>query len=785
MAERNLIYFREKSYFNFLMQKNLILLFPMAFLLGRASILENLTPFGIAFFVALYNENKKYLIIGLVTLAGILSTQGIYNAIPYGVFVLTIILTFNYKENFCNKKTYHIAITGVCIYVPIKLLFLLMDTFSLYDMLMIVFELLVIFTSIFITSYAMSVITQKNGRQTLTTEEIICVAILVALAISGLGRWEVYGVMVSNVIGILIIMIFAYSAGTGAGAAIGITVGLITSMSSGGGVPTIVGTFAFSGLLAGLFKDLGKIGCTVGFSIGAGIIAFYSNGYYRAAIGWQEILLAFVLFLIIPQTWFLRLKKLANVSVVNSYDSNNYRDEVNKKVTTRLIDFSETYNELSKAFETIVTNHEKIKRENMPELIEKVVDSVCENCGLKKVCWEENFLTTYKILSKLMVLIEREDEDGMTNDYYTILKKCVRVEQIAEAMTREYEISKANMGWINRHIEMKELMGEQLKGIALEVRDLAEELKEEVVHDGELKETIYAALDQAGLRVKNVLVVTNREGKLEISIEKNLCKSKYAGSEKYLEVISKTVGLKMVKKNECCSAKEKQTFCRIVLEEANRFMACTKVARIAKEGNFFSGDTFTHMKLKNGKYLAALSDGMGSGESAHLHSDATISMLEKMIDAGFGVTMTIETINSLLLFKSADEIFSSIDMTVIDLHEGVADFTKRGSVMSYIKRKNKKIDTITSSNLPIGIISGVKGSFAKQKLRDGDFIIMFSDGVIDAGEEDWLYEYLLTISTNNPQELANSILKKALEFTGEVAKDDMTVLVTKVWETYN
>jgi len=530
---------------------------------------------------------------------------------------------------------------------------------------------------------------------------------------------------------------------------------------------------------------LGKIGCALGFSLGAGILAFYSNGYYGVVIRWQEILVAFLLFLIIPQAWLLQLEKLGNSSIGTSYDSNKYREEANQKVATRLIDFSETFNELSKLFENITNKQGKAKHEDMPKLIEKIAESTCANCGLKRICWEENYVATYKTLSKIMTLIETEDEYCIRNDYNAIFKKCIRVDQITEAMMLSCELSKTNMIWRNRHLEMKELMGEQLKGISLEIGALAKEMTEEIIHEGELKEIICVSLDQSALRAKNVSVVTNKEGKLEIYIEKKACKNKQDCSEKYLEVISKAIGLQMVKKNARCITKEKQSLCSFVLEEANRFVACTKVARIAKDGNFFSGDTFTHMNIKSGKYLAALSDGMGSGECAYLQSEATISILEKMVEAGFGIAMTIETINSLLLINSTEEIFSSIDMIVIDLHDGLVDFTKIGSVTGFIKRKNNKVDSITSSSLPIGIISGVKGSFDKRKLQGGDFIVMISDGVIDAGEENWLHNHLLTACTNNPQELANNILKKSLDFSDGIAKDDMTVLVTKIWESHN
>ena len=62
---------------------------------------------------------------------------------------------------------------------------------------------------------------------------------------------------------------------------------------------------------------------------------------------------------------------------------------------------------------------------------------------------------------------------------------------------------------------------------------------------------------------------------------------------------------------------------------------------------------------------------------------------------------------------------------------------------------------------------------------------MVSDGIVDAGKnndfgENWLIYFLKKLNTNNPKEIANQILDRALELQLGAVDDDMTVLVTKV-----
>ena len=177
---------------------------------------------------------------------------------------------------------------------------------------------------------------------------------------------------------------------------------------------------------------------------------------------------------------------------------------------------------------------------------------------------------------------------------------------------------------------------------------------------------------------------------------------------------------------------------------------------------------------------------MGTGDKAHIQSSSTIDMLEKMMEAGFHRDIAIKTINSILMLKSSDEMFASLDMALVDLHKGTADFVKIGSAPSFIKRHNGRTDVITASTLPIGILTDIQIEGNIQKLEDGDLIITISDGIIDSNKklgERWLINYLENNKSLNPQEIADGILHTALKFTKNIPVDDMTVLVTKIWET--
>ncbi|MBM7614794.1 stage II sporulation protein E [Alkaliphilus hydrothermalis] len=786
MAERSTTYLQERKMLAIFNQKSILLLHMVAFLLGRAGILGTLTPFGIGFYTALCLKNKKYITVAVVTLMGIMTVQGVNGSIPYGITLGAIVLAFNYFLSTRKYRVISVAFISGSIYLVVATTFILINNFYLYDLMMAVFEALVIFVVVYISSFAIPIALQKNHRKILATEEIICVAILMALTLSGVNDVEVLGVSLKNILGILITIIFAYNGGASVGASVGVTLGLITSMSTNGMPPIIIGIFAFSGLLAGIFKDLGKFGSAFGFLLGNTILTFYINGYYEVFIQLKEVLGAFVLFLIIPGSWILQLQKYSSPALGIIHSSRSYGDEMKKRIYEKLSDFSQTFSDLSVTFENMAERVEAFGQDDLSKLIEKMAEGVCRDCGMRRNCWESNFYNTYQGMSDLLVLIDTREQLDSKSLPDQIKKRCVRPKAVIEKMITLYDLSRVNMIWRKRLLEGKELVGEQLKGMANGIQSLAEELNSEIVFDTELEDSIYVELDKAGLSVNRLLVSTNEKGKLEVTIERRPCYGREDCVENYIPVISRAVGYQLSKKNHKCNNPHSHGSCSFTLVEANKYAALTKVARATNEGNLLSGDSYTFMEIKNNEFLVALSDGMGTGEKAHLQSSATIAMLEKMMEAGFRQEMTIKTINSMLMLKSSEEIFSTIDMTTIDLHEGRAEFAKIGSAPGYIKRSDGKVEVINPASLPIGILSDIDVEQNYKNLQDGDFIIMISDGIIEVNKEegeDWVVKYLKESVTRNPQELADKILHQALQYTGNKPEDDMTVLVTKVWKT--
>lgn len=104
---------------------------------------------------------------------------------------------------------------------------------------------------------------------------------------------------------------------------------------------------------------------------------------------------------------------------------------------------------------------------------------------------------------------------------------------------------------------------------------------------------------------------------------------------------------------------------------------------------------------------------------------------------------------------------------------------------TFIKR-GTEVECISSGTLPAGMFHQLEIDRASRQLRDGDFVIQVTDGVLDdlhvPSPEEAMKEILENIETNNPGQMAKQVLEHILLYTAGKVPDDMTVLAAGIWE---
>lgn len=346
------------------------------------------------------------------------------------------------------------------------------------------------------------------------------------------------------------------------------------------------------------------------------------------------------------------------------------------------------------------------------------------------------------------------------------------------------ERAKINYLWYNKMLETREAMAVQFNEMAKLMENYTKPIYEEKRALFGMDDYIKHKLREQKIVARKIFINENSKGMLEVRLYAKKRKKSNIPADIIKSVISEAVE-KKVRLSEECLLDVTEEYNEYVLFEEVNFMTISGTARQTKGSEDYSGDNFAVMGLDSGQTFMSICDGMGSGKRAKKYSEIVIDLLEKMIDSGFEESTILKLANSIMLTGNQWQEPATVDMALIDQYSGICQFLKLGAACTYIKRGNW-VECIKSTSLPMGVLEEVDMETITKKLYDGDFVIMVSDGIVDAldcpDKEEAMGRIIMDIHTANPKQMAISVLSQALAKCKGVPEDDMTVICTGIWE---
>ena len=352
----------------------------------------------------------------------------------------------------------------------------------------------------------------------------------------------------------------------------------------------------------------------------------------------------------------------------------------------------------------------------------------------------------------------------------------------------EEDKDRQNLFYKKRIKENRVLMADHLKEMAAIIENVIEEKVKIICLPGKQEKMLAKALSMEGLILEEFSILEKGNGKKEFLArlyQNNISvKKKYYTSEEVAEFLSVFLNLKLVPSlnTPFFIGNTSENYC---FEEDACYMVLTGYAKTTKEGEKISGDNFAFFESGDKKFYAILSDGMGSGEKACKDSEEVIEMAEKFLEGGLSDVTTAKMMNDSLLAKGEGKNMSTLDICSVDLYTGQAGFLKVGATYGLLKRDGY-VEKIPSISLPLGVFHDMEMNQYKKNLLDGDYIFLFSDGILDHfyGDhgEQILKELVAQMPYKRPSEMASHIMKLALSTSQGKVKDDTTVLVIGIWE---
>lgn len=784
-----------------------IILYVISFMISTVGFGE-FNPFGLSILAALCSNGFPigpiYIIAGIGTLVGFGTSRFLeYLVTGLFFFVLQLIIRPKISKQDVNEKR-QVGLHIVLATFFVQMVQMLWKDFLLYDGMVAILSCILVYLFYKIFTNSISVIKDYPVKKAFSIEEVMGASLLLAISAASLREFSIFGYSIRNILSILLVLILGFKNGILVGATGGITIGVVLGII-GNNEPIVVASYAISGMIAGIFNKLGKIGVIVGFILGNIVLTYVANGATVPVIVFQEILIASLGLLAVPKNAIIDIEDLFGKTKLLASGPEKTLEQ-NQNTIYKLNNMSEAISEMAKTYsEVAATAVEEITPEEVNEKEKNIfiqelrenIQGLEDNIIYDDIAYEENGIVS-DIYHYVKTNGEMQEQDLISifekhNNYIvgfennTVNQKILAdVTQMVKAINYTYKISKINFVWKKKMEDSKNNMAAQLEGVSKAIENLAEEITPKEKY-AKKKEEITLLLQQKGILVQDISFQKEENGKTTIELYTNSCENVENGScsaTKIGKLLSKIAGEKLVLKMQKCAIKTGEDTCKFTFASEDKFTVQIGIAKATKTRSDISGDSSLQTKLEDGKYLVAISDGMGSGKEAKKSSSIAIKMLEKMLTSGFDRDNSIHMINSILKANTEEDMYATLDIAVLDLYLGNIEFIKNGACPTYLKT-GKNVQLIKSLSLPTGILENIDLSVYDKDIQDGDILVMCSDGIIEsngeyANKELWVKYLLEDIQTEQAQKIADIILGEAIDNNYGMAKDDMTVIVMRL-----
>lgn len=516
------------------------------------------------------------------------------------------------------------------------------------------------------------------------------------------------------------------------------------------------------------------------------ILAYVSNGYTIELIHFKEILIAFIGLLAIPNNLQIELeefignKKLLPITPNRALNKSKEVAESLNQVSEAIQEMAITYNQVEKSsydankqifIAELLSNLEPYKEnmlyEDMADTEGKIVDEIFQYLLDKQEIDRQALLEVFAKCNSYIVGFDDKDISQYLEE---------NISQMIRMINISYKVAKSDFIWKKRVEENQKNMGKQLDSVSKAIQKMAKGIESDIEKEAQYekqKAEIKELLKQKSIEIQDIVI--KKEGRYILEV--------------YLDEILETAKIEMIEKIATQVLKEKI----VINEEASigkrlnflsddKYVMAIGTAEMTKSRSEQSGDCMLNVRLKDGKYLVAISDGMGTGMKARQSSAQSLRMLENLLLSGFDKNISLDLINTSLMNQNT-EVFATLDIAIIDLYAGNIEFIKSGACPTYIKN-NKKVQIIKSNSLPTGMLETNNIQTFDKDITTGDIMLMCSDGILDSNieyknKELWIKYMLEDMETTNTKKIADLIISEAIDNNFGNIKDDMSVMVCK------
>ena len=201
------------------------------------------------------------------------------------------------------------------------------------------------------------------------------------------------------------------------------------------------------------------------------------------------------------------------------------------------------------------------------------------------------------------------------------------------------------------------------------------------------------------------------------------------------------------------------------------------------------GDFYDVLALDDGRLAVAVGDVAGHGVSSGLVMSMAKSALGVQVTFNPEVEAVFSTLNRMVYQSARRRLLATLCYALLDPVQRVLYYASAGHLFPYRVSQDGSVSALESVSYPLGVRGEIDVSVRASNLESGDYLFLFSDGVVEARppESDDLYGFerlersLARHAGGSVVALRDGVLEDLAAFTGGGPReDDLTVLVLRV-----
>lgn len=732
------------------------------YIMSNSFFTAGVAPFGVAFCAALPGTHAAGAALGAIL--GYLIKAGPISNIKY-IAAILLVLALKWLimgKVRMNSQTAAAILSAFLPFTASTATVLVIANATMYEVIMGLAEIFLACGAVYFFHRAISCI--RLGLSGLSRSDLSCIVISLAIAMMGFAPIKFGTLSVGRILSVLVVLLCARYGREAGGAVSGITAGIAMGLS-GGDYAYVISAYGFGGLVAGVFGSMGSIATAAAFVVVNTITAIFTKSGTDIYTGVFEIFAASVLFAALPKSWAQRMH-LTQMGRAGRIQDTSTQTAMRDKME----DVSSALREISGLTRKVNDKLGALEGTSPAAIYTRVAERVCYQCGMKTTCWQYRHKETVEALGECM---RRMKQEGSTNreripKYFS--DTCCKLDAFVTELNIQFQNHVAKEGVQLKVGRVRSVVTDQFEGMATMMDEISGELCAMRLQEPEKTQRVREYFEKEGVHPDQLVCYLDEYERISVEMvvpayeEAKLKRSKSALD--LCTLLDAEFELPEV------TPRENRTSVRYC--EKSVFSVELGAYQLAPGRNRLCGDAYDYIRNRSGKTHLILSDGMGSGGSAAVDSSMAAGLLKRMIQVGISHEAALRMVNSALLIKSGEESLATIDVCSLDLFTGAAEFYKAGAAPTYMIRGGK-VYMVESTSLPAGILRGVSFEKNSATLKEGDSVVLVSDGVTATGS-DWVVSELEAIRGESVQRICEKLAATAKARRADGREDDITVM---------